>query len=119
MADPERLHLIVWTPDATLLEVEQAAWVHVKLANNNGVTIWPGHAPLLAETVAETLRYEDRNGAQRIEFPSGTLQVSNNRVTLFLDRAVGDSSWDRGEAGSRQFDRLAETLLTALPPAVR
>jgi F0F1-type ATP synthase epsilon subunit len=105
------------TPDETLLDLDKVAWVHVKLTNGKGVTIWPAHAPLLAETIAETMRYEDQSGAQRIELPPGTLQVCDNVVTCFLDRAIGDSSRDQAAVGSDQFDRLADTLLSALPRA--
>lgn len=118
-AEGETLRLIAWTPDATLLDVEAVAWVHVKLANNKDVTFWPGHAPLLAETIAETIRYEDRNGPQHVEFPSGMLRVRDNVVTLFLDRTAGDAAPDRDKTSSRSFDRLAESLLAALPPAGR
>jgi hypothetical protein len=98
------------------LDVGELAWVHVKLANNKSVTIWPGHAPLLAETIAETIRYEDQNGAQRVEFPAGILDVNDDVVTLFLDRVAGDPMWN-GEKSSTKgaFDRLAEYLLADLP----
>jgi len=51
------LRLTVLTPAETLLEVEGVKWVRVQLADGGGISIWPGHAPLLAETVAAALHY--------------------------------------------------------------
>ena len=53
------MRLTVLTPAETLLEVEGVKWVRVQLADGGGISIWPGHAPLLAETVAAELRYAD------------------------------------------------------------
>ena len=119
MAAPKELHLIVLAPESTLLDARQVAWVHIKLANNKGVTIWPAHAPLLAETATETIHYEDQNGAQHVEFPSGILAVHDNVVTLFLDRTTGDSALYREKTSTGPLDRLAETLLAGSSSAVR
>ena len=51
------MRLTVLTPAETLLEVEGVKWVRVQLADGGRISIWPGHAPLLAETVAAALRY--------------------------------------------------------------
>ena len=48
---------MVLTPIKTLLDVEGVAWVQVRLADGGGIGIYPGHAPLLAETVTAPLRY--------------------------------------------------------------
>lgn len=119
MAASRELRLTVLAPDATLLDVKEVTWVHVKLANNRGVTIWPAHAPLLAETLTGTVRYEDQSGAQRVEFPSGILQVRDNVVTLLVDRTAGDSALGREKTSTGPLDRLSRTLLANSSSVVR
>ena len=111
MADS--LRLVVWTPEETLVEAIDVQWVHVHLSSGKGLTIWPGHAPLLAETVAEALQYADKTSTHMVDLPPGTLQVRDDAVTLFLARTVGEQAWERTEEDSERLDRLAETLLAA------
>ena len=101
MAEP--LRLVAWTPSETLIDAEQVEWVHVKLAGGKGLTIWPGHAPLLAETVAETVRYTDGDGTHTLDLSSGILQIEGSTVTIYLSQAGS-----LVEAEGR-YDRLAET----------
>ena len=110
MAEP--LRLIVWTPSETVLEAEQVGWIHVKLAQAKTLTIWPGHAPLLAETVAEELGYGDEEGTHTIELPAGILQVRDSTVTLFLAGTLGGVSWP--EDSGKRLERLAQTIPDAL-----
>lgn len=78
----ESLRLQVLTPAARLLAVEAAAWVQVQLADGGGIGIWPGHAPLLAETVAAPLRYADGQGEHHLEVGAGVLHIEPGRVTI-------------------------------------
>lgn len=63
------MRLTVLTPAETLLEVEGVKWVRVQLADGGGISIWPGHAPLLAETVAAALCYAEGPVPSRVEGP--------------------------------------------------
>ncbi|MBL7201046.1 MAG: hypothetical protein ISS56_12980 [Anaerolineae bacterium] len=105
----ELLRLVAWTPSDTLIDAQQVEWVHVTLAGGKGLTIWPGHAPLLAETVAETVRYIDRGGEHTTDLPSGILQIQDGTVTIFLSQAGSQA-----EAEGR-YDRLAEMPRSPLP----
>jgi F0F1-type ATP synthase epsilon subunit len=113
VADP--LRLIVWTPSETVVDAERVQWVHVRLAGAKTLTIWPEHAPLLAETISEALRYADASGTHAIDLPAGVLYVRENTVTLFLAGTLGEQSWLE-EEGER-FDRLAETMLSGQVPS--
>ncbi|MBN1935651.1 MAG: hypothetical protein JW934_13365 [Anaerolineae bacterium] len=116
----ESLRLIVWMPGETVLDVESATWVHVELANGKGVTFYPGHAPLLAETAADQVRYESASAQHRVDLPSGVLSVRNDVVTLFLAQTTDTMTEVEGEPSKRRiFERLAQTLLADLPPAHR
>ena len=105
----ESLRLIVWTPSETVIEAERVQWVHVKLVQAKALTIWPGHARLLAETTTEALRYADASGEHVVDLPAGILQVWDNTVTLFLAGTLGERAWSHDP--EKRFERLADTML--------
>ncbi|MCB0154427.1 MAG: hypothetical protein KDF65_06475 [Anaerolineae bacterium] len=87
MTEPLRLRVL--TPAAALLEVATAAWVQVQLADGGGIGIWPGHAPLLAETVAAPLRYADAQGEHHLEVGAGVLHIEAGSVTILTLKGPG------------------------------
>ena len=110
----EPFHLKVLTPERTLLETEQVTQVHAHLADGGPIGIYPGHAPLLAETVAAPLRYVDASGEHAIDLGAGILQVSDASVTVFADQT--SEVWQTSEVSEDDvyFDRLARELLAGL-----
>lgn len=106
MAKP--LRLVVWTPSATVLDVEPVEWVHVELAGERSLTIWSGHLPMMGQTVPAALRYADGEGQHAIDLPPGIVQVDDGTVTMFL---AGE---DEGRGERRRFDRLAEALVASV-----
>ena len=69
------MHLQILTPAEALLEVEEAQRIHVRLADGTGLSIYPGHAPLLAETVTAPVRYVDASGEHEFDAEGGILEV--------------------------------------------
>jgi F0F1-type ATP synthase epsilon subunit len=112
MGMPSSLRLRVLTPVETLLEVEETRWVHVRLADGAGITIYPGHAPLLGETVSGVLRYADARGEHEFGATSGILHVEGNHIRLFTggESAPGDPGKPSAVAQARRFERLAREL---------
>jgi F0F1-type ATP synthase epsilon subunit len=106
---PEPLHLVVWTPSETLLDVEPVDWVHVELADERSLTVWPGHLPMLGQTIAAAVRYGDAEGEHEIELPPGIVQVEDGEMTVFLAGEAGE-----GAAQPTRFDRLAEAVVAAV-----
>ena len=111
MAEP--IHLVVWTLSERLLDIEDLEWVHLRLAEERSVTVWPGHGPLLAETAADALDYRDASSTHTIDLPAGIVQVKGDTVTVFLVGSLGEQVWQAGEP-TEEFDRLAQTMLAAL-----
>lgn len=107
------LRLTVLTLAETLLDVEEVAWVRARLADGGGISIYPGHAPLLAETVTAPLRYANGSGEHVLELEAGILQVDRDGVTIFTSGLTQTSTSEVSE--DKRFDRLARTLLTAVP----
>ena len=105
----ELLRLRVWSPAETVADVEGVQWVHVELSQARPLTIWPGHAPLLAETTAESLSYADDGGTHVLPLSPGMLQVRENEVLILIGSVLQASEADSGE----RFDRLTDALLAA------
>ena len=110
------LRLSVITPDQALLQVEDAARVRLKLADLAWLSIYPGHAPLLAEVLPGPVQYDTELETGEIEIGSAILFVTNNVVTILASgqRELGDEAPDEELTGSLRFDRLAGELLAAL-----
>jgi F0F1-type ATP synthase epsilon subunit len=107
------LRLTVLTPAETLLDTEGVSWVQARLADGGGIGIYPGHAPLLAETIAAPLRYADPSGEHTLEAEAGILQVDGDIVTILTSgraETLGISRTPDVLSGER-FDRLAQELL--------
>jgi F0F1-type ATP synthase epsilon subunit len=81
---PEPLRLTVLAPTQTLLDVERVTRVQAHLADGGPIGIYPGHVPLLAETVAAPLRYTDDAGEHALEVEAGVLHVGDGSVTVYI-----------------------------------
>lgn len=110
MARP--LHLQVLTPTETLLDAEDVHRVHLRLVDGVGISIYPGHAPLLAETVTAPLRYADADGEHALHAEAGILQVDDGEVMIFTTGRPGGDEVTAPPAvtGERRFERLAREL---------
>jgi len=110
------LRLTVLTPAETLLDVEGVAWVQAHLADGGGIGIYPGHAPLLAETVTALLRYAGPSGEHALDLEAGILQVNGDGVTVFTSGPVQTSEiLEISEVSEdARFDRLAQVLLSTM-----
>lgn len=108
-------HLTVLTPERTLLEAEGVTQVQAQLADGGPIGVYPGHAPLLAETIAAPLRYADASGEHTIDLGAGILQVHGEGVTVFAGPQTSRVSETlEVPAGDRHFDRSVHQLLAKL-----
>jgi len=110
----ESLRLTVLTPAETVLEVEKVAWIQARLADGGGIGIYPGHAPLTAETVSAPLRYADPSGERAIDLEAGVLLVEAGGVTIFTSGPAQTSKVSRTFSDEARFDRLAQALLATM-----
>ena len=91
------LQLWVRTPAETVLRADGVRWVQAQLADGGGIGIWPGHAPMLAETVTAPLRYEDAHGEHSVTVNAGILQVTPGQVRVYVSGAESEQAAE-GEA---------------------
>ena len=111
MAEP--LRLVVWSPSETVLDVGGVASVHVELVDSGGLTIWPGHMPMLGELAAASLRYRDAEGEHALSLPHGVVHVREGTVTVFLVGSGDQPAAEEGAEGA-QFVRLATAMVASL-----
>lgn len=113
----EPLHFVVLTPAETLLDVELVQHIQLWLADGGGLSIYPGHAPLLAKTLGGEARYTDNNGTHEIELEPGILRITREKVMILVPgklQAEQEAAVAPGEEREARFERLAATLLEAL-----
>jgi F0F1-type ATP synthase epsilon subunit len=109
------LSLTVLSPAGMLLEESQVDWVQVQLADGGGIGIWPGHAPLLAETVDAPLVYSLAGNEHHVDLQRGILQIETGGVVILTGGEAGPAREDsRRDAQEERFDRLARVLLARL-----
>jgi F0F1-type ATP synthase epsilon subunit len=114
---PERLHLWIATPERALLDIDDAHWVRIQIADGGSIGIRPGHAPLVAQTVTADVQYADDKGEHSLEVEQGILQVHRQGVSIFTTGSpAGRYAQMAPGRGEEQFDRLAKALLAALQP---
>ena len=116
---PERLHFTVLTPERVLLDVAAVRSLRVLLADGGWLSVYPGHAPLLAETVAGPVFYVTAAGTEEIALAEGIFSVSRDGVAIFTDGLAEAPSAQQvapsvAEADAATFDRLARTLMVTL-----
>lgn len=106
------MQLRILSPAETLLEVEEATWVHLRLADGTGLTVYPGHAPLLAETVTAPVRYADDSGEHAFDVEGGILEVDDQGVMVFTSGKpeAAESLRPSAVAEEKRFERLAREL---------
>lgn len=116
MADP--LRLMVLTPAETLLEVAAVEKVRLKLQDGGWLSIYPLHAPLIAETMAGNVSYIEEGMMRSLNLAPGIVQIADGDVTIFTSAEVGAEvagrSLDELVEEAERFDRLARQLLITL-----
>ncbi len=84
----EPLRLTIRTPEGTLADASGIRWVHVPLSDGGTISIWPGHAPLLAETQRGIVRYADSDGEHSVPIAPGVLVIASGTVSVMSGGAT-------------------------------
>jgi F0F1-type ATP synthase epsilon subunit len=110
------LRLSVITPEQVVLEVDGARRVRMRLADEAWLSVYPNHAPLVAEVLPGPLQYDTELETGELHVGSSIVYVDSNVVTVLTSgqredrdvQAVPESAQDQ------RFDRLARELMQAL-----
>jgi len=111
------LHFVIMTPAEPLLDVEPVEHIQLWLADGGGLSIYPGHAPLLAETQGGAVQYTDENGTHEIELEPGILRITRDRVMILVPGSLQEDQAPPAKPDTdreARFERLAATLLEAM-----
>lgn len=105
------LRLIILTPAETLLDIDTVSWIQAPLAGGESIGIYPGHAPLLAETRQAPLRYATSEGEQHTAtLEAGILHIDNTGQVVIL--TAGTAETTQGESAEEHpLNRLIESLI--------
>lgn len=98
------LHLVVVTPEATVLDA-QVEFVTVPLFDGE-LGVARNHAPLIGRLGFGELRYKVHGESYRYYVDGGFVQVDNNVVSVLTNRALPTGELD----GERAREQLAEAL---------
>ena len=98
------------TPERVLLEVPNAAKVRLRLADGGWLSIYPGHAALIAETEAGPLYYETDAGSGEVLLDAGVLQITGTDQIVVLAMGLEER---RGAGGDEDGARFAHGRLAA------
>ena len=110
------LTLVVVTPEKKLLEVETKS-VRVLLADGVSMGILPGHAKLIAATLAGDLDYLDIQGSKsQIKLGSGILLVDNDLVQVMTNVLYEEYSEEDKEEDNL-MDRITREIIEKLKMA--
>lgn len=108
--------LTVLTPERALLSVDEVIKVRLRLVDEVWISIYPRHAPLIAETRAGTLQYDTDAASGEIDVAAGILRVGDGEILVL----TSGLRRDRGQpeptetAAEMRFDRLAAQLMQSL-----
>ena len=109
------LRLTVLTPDRVLLAVDLATKVRMKLADDAWLSVYPNHAPLIAEVLPGPVQYDTDEESGELSIAEGIVQVTGGQVTVLTSGHQRETDAPETRAASDQhFDRLAEQLLMSL-----
>lgn len=112
--DPDRLHLLVLTPEDVLFEGD-VLWAQVPLVD--GLTgIWPGHAPLVGRIDRGSVEYATAEGTEAVAVAGGVLRVDEERCIVLVGALAreGADGWSLGEsldAAGLENDAEIEAIL--------
>ena len=114
------LAVTITTPEETLLQAEGVQKVRVRLADGGWLSIYPRHAPLIAEIAPGAVQITTAEGETSVLVDSGLVRVSPDRVLVLVGRSdvpfdAGDAEVDTGEV--LRYERLVRELLSALRSA--
>jgi F0F1-type ATP synthase epsilon subunit len=85
------LVLSVLTPAGPLASDRRIGWLQARLADGGSIGIWPGHAPLLAETVSGTVRFLDGSRERSLDLQAGILHIDASGATILTPGEVSAS----------------------------
>ena len=117
----ELLTLRVVSPGEVIFEGSQIQRIVAQLPDGQ-IAFFPGHTPLLAETVDGAVVYDDGAIKKEILLFGGIVRVEENIVTIFTGGRLTEEAIETGGSGlfaeifeeEEQFSRFSQALVKRL-----
>jgi F0F1-type ATP synthase epsilon subunit len=117
----ELLTLRVVSPGQVIFEGSQLKRIVAQLPDGE-IAFYPGHTPLLAETVDGAVIYDDGDNKNEMLLFGGILRVDENVVTIFTGGRLTEEAIDAGRTGlfaetsevEEEFSRFSQALVKRL-----
>ena len=90
----EPLKLEILSKSQTVLEADSVAWVQVQLADGGSIGIYPGHTPLIAETIVAPLRYALDDTVHSITLDAGILMIEKGKVFVLAEESNNNTIYE-------------------------
>ncbi len=112
------LRFSVLTPDGPIVDSQTVKKVRVRLMDGKLLSVYPYHAPLIAETLDGEVVYVVGTQEKRLNLRSGVFFVSEARVMIYtggkLENELPQGPEKGEEKRTDRFDRLAAALMSGL-----
>lgn len=66
-------------------EVENVVWFHTTLANGDPISVYPGHAPLIARIAQGEIEYRKGENKNPVPAFDGVLYIENECITCLIE----------------------------------
>lgn len=107
------MHLVILSPDKIILDVNNVKKVKVRLSDGSLLSIFKGHAPLIAELKTGKLEYIQFSEKIEILISDGIIHIKKDHITIYVGNPMTISDEFDNEA-SHTYDNLTRTLMANL-----
>jgi F0F1-type ATP synthase epsilon subunit len=116
MTNASPLVLKVLSPEGIILEENNLTAVNIPLVDGARIGVRPGHAPLIAETDAGTIKYRSENLEKQIRLHAGVLDIRNNIIIVLTAGEIVSTQETMSVSAPSEYDRLMQTLIRQIQP---
>ena len=75
------------TPEKVIINEDSIDYIHVTLSDGNPISIYPGHAPLIALLAQCSIKYEIEQNINEYSVSEGLIKVKDDSINCFVSWA--------------------------------
>ena len=84
--------LKIITPDKEEIKAQTVNFVHLRLADGNPISIYPGHIRLIGLIEEGSIEYSDDQGSRQVLVSDGLLLVNQDVISCHVNWARGQKN---------------------------
>ena len=82
------MDLIISTPEKEVINQGSISFINITLSDGYPISVYPGHAPLIALLSEGIIKYQDGKGLNKISISEGLIKIDNDLVKCFVNWAI-------------------------------